>query len=117
MVIIITESQLPRAVALHWLIKYTKDFKKVTTEKSIKIVSNDNEVIFDYDKVTNTLYVDYSRIWSMIYHHLRFDKDESRQIIRAFAIDFLGLKELKIKGKFDVKNLNDFSKDFSFDED
>lgn len=117
MVIIITESQLPRAVALHWLMKFTKDFRRVASEKSIKVVSNDNDIIFEYDKVTNTLYIDYARVWSMIYHHLKFDKGESKQIIRAFAIDFLGFKELKYDGRFDIKNLNDFSKEFQFEKD
>lgn len=117
MEIIITESQLPRIVAMNWLIKHTQDFRRVSNEKTIKVISNNNEVIFEYDKSSNTLKVDYSRIWSFIYHQLKYDKDTSMLIIRAYAIDFLKLKELKYSGKIIVSDLNDFSKEFKLNED
>jgi len=116
MVIIISESQLPRLVGMNWLYRFTKDFRKVEYKNSIKVVSNNDEVIFDYDTFSNELKIDYSTIWTYLYHHLRFSKEDSKLIIREFAIDFLGFKELKIGGVFKIEKLNDFEKQFKLNE-
>jgi len=117
MEIIITESQLPRIFAMNWLIKHTQDFRRVNDEKTIKVISNNGETVFEYDKLSNTLKIDYPRIWSYIYHQLRYDKDTAKLIIRAYAIDFLKLTDLKFGGKFKIEDLNNYSKEFKLNED
>ena len=95
--IIINKPQLVRVVLLY-LNKYFGNLTQKTSSKypdSVFYVNSDNEVLMEYDKEFDKVYLEYTKIWEKIQYMFSLDYMETRLIMDIWLEETYKLKGIR----------------------
>ena len=90
----VNKHQLERVV-IKWLNKYFGDLTPKTTEKYPELVSYvnpSNEVMVEYDKETERVYINYDEIWLKIESLFHLNYDDTKSVIRVWMEEYYNLE-------------------------
>ena len=90
----VNEHQLERII-IKWLNKYYGDLTPKTTEKYPELVSYvnpSNEVMVEYDKETERVYINYDEIWLKIESLFHLNYDDTKSVIRVWMEEYYNLE-------------------------
>jgi len=90
----VNKHQLERVV-IKWLNKYYGDLTPKTTEKYPELVSYvnpSNEVMMEYDKETERVYINYDEIWLKIESLFHLNYDDTKSVIRVWMEEYYNLE-------------------------
>ena len=82
----VNKHQLERVV-IKWLNKYFGNLTPKTTKKYPELVSYvnpSNEVMMEYDKETDRVYINYDEIWLKIESLFHLNYDDTKSVIRVW---------------------------------
>ena len=90
----VNKHQLERVV-IKWLNKYFGNLTPKTTEKYPELVSYvnpSNEVMMEYDKETDRVYINYDEIWLKIESLFHLNYDDTKSVIRVWMEEYYNLE-------------------------
>ena len=90
----VNKHQLERVV-IKWLNKHYGDLTPKTTEKYPELVSYvnpSNEVMMEYDKETDRVYINYDEIWLKIESLFHLNYDDTKSVIRVWMEEYYNLE-------------------------
>ena len=90
----VNKHQLERVV-IKWLNKYFGNLTPKTTEKYPELVSYvnpSNEVMVEYDKETERVYINYDEIWLKIESLFHLNYDDTKSVIRVWMEEYYNLE-------------------------
>jgi hypothetical protein len=90
----VNKHQLERII-IKWLNKYYGDLTPKTTEKYPELVSYvnpSNEVMVEYDKETERVYINYDEIWLKIESLFHLNYDDTKSVIRVWMEEYYNLE-------------------------
>ena len=96
--IIVDRPQLVRVVLLY----LNKNFGNLTPKKSFKhpnsifYVDSNNEILMEYDKKIDEVYIHYERIWSKIESLFSLNYRETQSIMKVWLERDYNLRDLKL---------------------
>ena len=90
----VNKHQLERVV-IKWLNKYFGNLTPKTTKKYPELVSYvnpSNEVMMEYDKETERVYINYDEIWLKIESLFHLNYDDTKSVIRVWMEEYYNLE-------------------------
>ena len=90
----VNKHQLERVV-IKWLNKYFGNLTPKTTKKYPELVSYvnpSNEVMMEYDKETDRVYINYDEIWLKIESLFHLNYDDTKSVIRVWMEEYYNLE-------------------------